>query len=230
MTCGSRLGSVRRVGQSSDASLFLSLRTLLFLVCLHAQTLVGDTVALTAAAANVTLLQSFDDIKAAMAAHLQEFILSHSLASFVHPPNTPAMIWWSSGAVFPVTRTVNGAVVEVNGTLSTIMSEFISDVQVVIASRRQDCTTNNAQIQFIVNNAAVIHDALAECTRLRFAKYHSDVAKFDGTVRHRAWHVCIFGCGVLPNLPLCDADPLYRDGNPVGSSGVCDRPDCPQGQ
>ena len=129
-------------------------------------------------------MQTFDQAKALIASYLAAFITANDYTVSVFPPRTPYRLWWNTVNLFPTMQLQkSGTVVVRNNTLVSVVSEFISSMQVIMSLPVENCTMDNKFVYSVVTNHDQVLSALETNLQLRYQKYSDDYSTFSPTVR-----------------------------------------------
>ena len=128
-------------------------------------------------------MQTFDQAKALIASYLAAFITANDYTVSVSPPSTPYMLWWNTVNLFPTMQLQkSGTVVVRNNTLVSVVSEFISSMQVIMSLPVENCTMDNKFVYSVVTNHDQVLSALETNLQLRYQKYSDDYSTFSPAV------------------------------------------------
>ena len=128
--------------------------------------------------------QTFDQTKGLINSYLASFIAANDMTVTTYPPATPYLLWWNTVNLFPTEQLQNtGIAVVRNNTLVSMVSEFISSMQVILGLPVQICTMSDKFIYSVVTNYDVVRGALESNLEQRFEVYRDDYTTFSPTVR-----------------------------------------------
>ena len=136
-------------------------------------------------------MQTFDQTKGLINSYLASFIAANDMTVTTYPHSTPYLLWWNTVNLFPTEQLQNtGTAVVRNNTLVSMVSEFISSMQVILGLPVQNCTMSDKFIYSVVTNYDVVRGALESNLEQRFEVYRDNYTTFSPTVRLRRAVAC----------------------------------------
>ena len=118
-----------------------------------------------------------------MQSDLAAFEAVHLALTVDSPPTSAYYQWWILEHDVSVTYLQSQSTSVVNSTVSNLISEFISSVQVVLSLTAANCTLNNNFMYFVIANHDVAHEVLQKGVELRLEILRDYFSTINYTVR-----------------------------------------------